>query len=71
MNTVLSILMLAAVGLLLGAFVLWRKGGPLKQVLMMVLLSIIAVANVAIWTVPDGEGDAPLDKLEKLDSAEN
>jgi len=71
MNTVLSILMLAAVGLLLGAFVLWRKGGPLKQVLMMVLLSIIAVANVAIWTVPDVEGDAPLDKLEELDSAED
>jgi len=71
MNTVLSILMLAAVGLLLGAFVLWRKGGPLKQVLMMVLLSIIAVANVAIWTVPDVEGDAPLDKLEELESAED
>lgn len=67
MNTVLSILMLAAVGLLLGAFLLWRKGGPLKQVLMMVFLAIIAAVNVAIWTVPGAEGAAPLDKLEELE----
>jgi hypothetical protein len=53
--------------LLLGAFFLWRKGGPLKQVLMMVFLAVIAAVNVAIWTVPNDEGAAPLDKLEELD----
>jgi len=67
MNTVLSILMLAAVGLLLGAFALWRKGGPIKQVLMMVVLSLIAIINIAIWTIPNEEGAAPLDMLEELE----
>lgn len=70
MNIVLSIMMLAAIGLLLGAFLLWRKGGPLKQVLLMVLLAVIAMVNVGIWTVPDAEGTAPLDKLEQIESGD-
>ena len=65
MNLVLSIMMLAAIGLLLGAFFLWRKGGPTKQVLLMVLLAIIAAVNVGLWTIPDAEGTAPLDRLEQ------
>ncbi len=67
MNVVLSIVVLAAFGLLGGAFFLWRKGGPLKQVLLMVLLAAIAIANVAIWTVPDDQGTAPIDKLEQVE----
>lgn len=67
MNVVLSIVVLAAFGLLVGAFFLWRKGGPLKQVLLMVLLAAIAIANVAIWTVPDDQGTAPIDKLEQVE----
>lgn len=65
MNLILSIMVLAAFGLMLGAFFLWRKGGPIKQVLLMVLLAVIAMVNVGIWTVPDAEGTAPLDKLEQ------
>lgn len=60
-------MVLAAIALLLGAFALWRKGGPIKQVWMMVLLAVIAIANVAIWTVPDAEGTAPVDKLDGAD----
>lgn len=67
MNTVLSILTLAVFALLFGAFLLWRKGGPIKQVLLMVLLAIIAAVNVAIWTLPDGGGKAPLDRLEQTE----
>ena len=52
MNIVLSIMVLAAFGLMLGAFALWKRGGPIKQVLMMVLLAVIAIINVAIWTIP-------------------
>lgn len=63
MNIVLSILVLATIALLAGAFALWRRGGPLKQVLLMVLLAAIAAVNVAIWTLPDGEGKAPLDRI--------
>lgn len=61
-DTVLSILVLAAVTLLGGAFVLWRRGGPKRQVALMVILALVAIANVAIWIVPDSQGNAPLDQ---------
>lgn len=64
MNLVLSILMLAAIALVLGAFVLWRRTGRVRQPLLMLLLAAIAVANIALWTVPDRSGTAPLDRLD-------
>ena len=60
----LSVLMLAAVALVLGAVVLWRRGVR-KQAALMVLLAVIAVINVLIWTVPDAGGQAPTDRLEQ------
>ncbi|MGB7373631.1 hypothetical protein [Pontixanthobacter sp.] len=65
MNIVLSILVLAAFGLMLGAFALWRRGAPVKQVLLMVLLAVIAMINVAIWTIPGAGGASPLDTIER------
>lgn len=65
MSLVLSIVMLAAGALLVGAFVLWRRGVPLKQPLLMVLLAVIAIVNVLIWTLPDASGDAPLDRVQQ------
>lgn len=64
MNLVLSIVMLAAGALVVGAFVLWRRGVPAKQPLLMLLLAAIAVVNVLIWTVPDASGEAPLDRVQ-------
>lgn len=61
MNLVLSVVMLAAGALIVGAFILWRRGVPAKQPLLMLLLAAIAIANVLIWTVPDASGDVPLD----------
>lgn len=63
MNLVLSIMMLAAGALVLGAFALWRRTGQRKQPLLMLFLALIALVNVAIWTVPDSSGTAPVDKL--------
>jgi hypothetical protein len=60
MDIVLSIVMLAAIALLIGAFMLWRRTGQAKQPLLMVVLALVALANVAIWTVPDASGEAPL-----------
>ena len=60
MNTVLSILVLTAIALLVGAFMLWRRGGAGKQVLLMILLALIVIVNVGIWTIPDASGEAPL-----------
>ncbi|MDZ4307798.1 hypothetical protein [Allopontixanthobacter sp.] len=64
-DTVLSILVLAALALLLGAFVLWRRGGPKRQVTLMVILALVAIANVAIWIVPDDRGKAPVDQISR------
>lgn len=66
MNLVLSVLMLAAGALLVGAVVLWRRGVR-KQALLMVLLALIAAVNVMIWTVPDAGGQAPVDRLQQAD----
>lgn len=65
MGTVLSIVMLAGIVLLVGAFILWRKGGSPRQALLMVVLALVCFANVAIWTVPTSDGEAPLDRIEQ------
>lgn len=61
-DTVLSIVMLAALALFGGAFWLWRRQGMIKQVWLMILLGVIMLTNIAIWTVPDKDGAAPLDR---------
>ena len=61
----LTVLVIAAIALVLGAIVLWRRGVR-KQAGLMVLLALIAAANVLIWTVPDAEGTAPTDRLEQV-----
>ena len=63
-DIVLSIVMLTALALLAGAAVLWRRTGEVKQPALMVVLAVIAVLNVLIWTVPAGDGEAPLEKLD-------
>ena len=67
MGTVLSILVLAAIALVGGAYLLWRKGGSRQQVVLMLLLAVVALVNVAIWTLPDADGVAPLEKAETLE----
>lgn len=61
MSTVLSILVLAAIAMVLGAAMMWRKGDR-KRAVLMLLLAVIAAANVAIWTLPDASGEAPVTK---------
>lgn len=60
MALVLSLLMLAAVALVIGAFAQWKRGGSRKQVALMLLLAAIMGINVAIWTLPDASGNSPL-----------
>ena len=62
LDTVLSIVMLAAVALFGGAYWLWRRQGPVKQVWLMLLLAVVMLVNVAIWTVPDKDGAALVDR---------
>lgn len=64
LSAVLSILVLAIIALLGGAAWLWRKPGMRKQALLMILLSVIAAVNVAIWTLPDEKGQSPAGRVE-------
>ena len=63
-DIVLSIVMLAALALVAGAIVLWRRTGEARHPALMVLLATIAVANVLIWTIPSSDGTAPIDQLK-------
>ena len=65
LDTVLSLVVLAAALLLFGAWMLWKRTGNAKNALLMVVLAVIAVINVMIWTVPTADGEAPLDKVER------
>jgi drug/metabolite transporter superfamily protein YnfA len=60
-ETVLSVVMLAALALVAGAVVLWRRGQRPKAGLM-VLLAAIMLVNVMIWTLPDSDGVAPVER---------
>lgn len=63
-DIVLSIVMLAALALVAGAIVLWRRTGEVKNPALMVLLAVIAVINVLIWTVPTESGVAPIAQIK-------
>ncbi|WP_340586726.1 hypothetical protein [Erythrobacter alti] len=57
---VLSIVILAILALLAGAFFLHRRGAR-KQALLMVVLAVVMIANVAIWVIPTAGGDSLAD----------
>lgn len=60
LDIVLSLLVLASLVLIGGAFILFRRGYR-KQAGLMVVAALVALLNVAIWTIPDSEGRAPVD----------
>lgn len=64
MNLILSILMLAGLGLIGGAIALARRGDR-KKALLMVLAALVMLANVGIWTLPTASGESPSDILDR------
>ena len=68
--TVLSVLVLAAIALLFGAAFVMRRTGDKRQAILMVVLAIVAAINVAIWTIPSAEGEAPVDQVETLEETD-
>jgi hypothetical protein len=60
LDLVLSILVLAAIALIIGAVVLWRRGGRTRQVWLMLLLAVVIAGNLALWLVPYDNGTAPV-----------
>jgi len=63
-NIVLALVMLAAFALVIGAFALWRRTGSLEKPVLMVVLALVALANVLIWTVPTTSGESPMDQAD-------
>jgi hypothetical protein len=58
----LSLLMLVATALIGGAVLQWRRSGPSRNVILMLVLAAIMLANVAIWIIPGPDGAAPIDR---------
>ena len=54
----LSVMMIAAIALSIGAIVLFRRGLRKQPLLMLVLVLILAI-NITIWTLPNPRGVAP------------
>ena len=69
-DIVLSIVMLAALALVAGAFALWRRTGQWKNPALMLVLAVIAVINVLIWTVPTSSGEAPITQIKTAAEAQ-
>ncbi len=59
-NTGLALLVLMVFALIVGAAVLWRRGGSRKNIGLMLLLAVVMAVNIAIWTLPDASGTTPL-----------
>jgi hypothetical protein len=57
MEAALSLMILTALALVGGALYLWRSRGLGKQALLMLILAAVIAANVAIWTLPNEQGD--------------
>ncbi len=55
----LSLMMLTALALCAGAVFLWRRGERRRPALM-VFMAIVLGANIAIWSLPDAQGNAPV-----------
>lgn len=56
MDLALSLLVLTAIALVLGAVVLWRRDGYRKQAVLMLVLAAVLAGNIAIWVVPARDG---------------
>ena len=66
MDLLLSVLVLAALAFLVGGFVLWRKGAPRLQPVLMVVVAAILIANVLILTLPYANGECPAEEAQAL-----
>ncbi|MGF7152910.1 hypothetical protein [Novosphingobium gossypii] len=66
MDIALSLLVLTVIALVLGAVALMRRGGYRKQVVLMLVLAGVMIANIAIWTLPDREGRSLSSETKRL-----
>lgn len=65
LDLVLSILVLTAIALVIGAVMLWCRGGRTKQAVLMLLLAAIIAGNLALWLVPYEDGKVPVSEAPR------
>ena len=58
LNAILSLAMIAAFLLLFGAWRRWRRDGLSQQMWLMIAAALVIFANIAIWVVPDENGNS-------------
>lgn len=58
LNAILSLAMIAAFLLLIGAWKRWQRDGFSQQMWLMVAAALVIFANIAIWVVPDEKGNS-------------
>jgi hypothetical protein len=66
LDTALSLVMLGAIALVIGAIVMWRRGAPRKRVVLTLVLAVIAIANVLVMTIPYQSGETPVEKAQEI-----
>jgi hypothetical protein len=57
-SLILSIATFAGFALLWGAWRLWRRDGASQKVWLMIVAALVLFANIAIWVVPDDNGQS-------------
>jgi hypothetical protein len=67
LDTALSLVMLGAFALIVGAIVLWRRGAPKIRVILALVLAAVAIANVLVMTIPYEGGETPVEKAQELE----
>lgn len=70
MNIALSLLVLTAIALVLGAIVLFRRGGYRKQAVLMLVLAAVMILNLVIWTLPTPGGKSLSGEAQKEQAPE-
>jgi len=58
LNFILSIATFSAFLLLFGAWKLWRRDGAVQKMWLMIAAALVIFANIAIWVVPDPQGQS-------------
>lgn len=56
MDIALSLAVLTALALVVGAVVLFRRDGYRRQAILMLVLAAILAGNIAIWAIPVPDG---------------
>ncbi len=71
---ILGIMVLAALALIWGGITLLQRaratGESKTKPVLMLVLAVIILGNVAIWTVPDESGKAPINSADLDESAD-